>query len=151
MVGHLPGERRRALVVASVVTLALYLAMTALAHWLAGIGPGTLAADYLKGSAATQGIGLAVVWLGVGLWALAQAPLIAYRQGAYGIVASLTDTRAMRGLGLGFGALVIAVLAIAAAANVLADRLLVVGVLTAIALLALGLPDAPARRYEPPA
>jgi hypothetical protein len=149
MVQHKPGERRRSIVVASVVTLAIYLLIVALAHWTAGTKPGELSHDFLIRSLTEQSLALGAVWVGMAVWTLAQRKLIAYRQGAYWLIEAVTQVRALRGLGLGFGVLAVAVLVGSAVEHVLSTRLTIIGALVALICFGLGLPDAPAQRYAP--
>ncbi len=143
---HLPGERRRAIALASLVTLIFY----ALANAITGIPGATVGpqiAQVLAQSFWLQMGLLAPVWLGTLLIALAQRQLIAQNEGAYSAALAISQVRGMRGPGLLLGALVAALTGAGALMGAATPRVGVIGLFAAAYLLALGLPNAPAARY----
>lgn len=143
---HLMGERRRSLALASIFTLAIYLIGYLLAF---SVGYSGLA-HVLRQPISAQFLLLAPIWLGWWIFAQAQRRLIAHGAGAYRFLLAITEVRGMRGLGLGFGAGILAAIGACGILGILAPPLAVVGTMAGSALLFLGLPHAPEARYLPP-
>lgn len=144
---HLPGERRRAVALASLVSLAVYLLWEGLAA-IPNSSFGHQFAHLLGQPVWLQAALVAPIWLGTFVVALAQRQLIAHREGAYAALQAITHVRGMRGPGLTLGLVMLALLIAGAVFNVLMPHLLIVGALASTFLIALGLPHAPAARYE---
>jgi hypothetical protein len=145
-VPHVPGERRRTVALASLVTLVIYFAW----EGIAAIPHSAFAqhfADLLAQPLVVQAALLTPIWLGVFFIALAQRQLIAQKEGAYGALLAISQVRGMRGPGLVLGFALLVGLVAGAIFNVLANSLIIAGGLAALYLFALGLPDAPAARY----
>lgn len=142
---HMMGERRRALALASVMTLAVYLIgyLLAFSVRISGL------AHLLLQPVPTQFLLLAPIWLGWLIFAMAQRELIAHGAGAYRFLLAITEVRGMRALGLGFGGCVIAATVAIGLLSELTPQLAIVGAFTGSALLFLGLPHAPEARYLP--
>ena len=143
---HLPGERRRAIALASLVTLSLY----ALTNGITGIPGATIGAQLANVLAQPFWLQLALlapIWLGVWVITVAQRQLIAQNEGAYSAALALSQVRGMRGPGLLLGSVVAALTGAGAIIGVVTPRLGIVGLFAALYLLALGLPNAPAARY----
>lgn len=140
------GERRRAIALASLTTLAVYLGIVTLAKWL----PSTQASHIILLDWWKQVGILTPIWLGAWLIALAQRQLLAHGEGAYTAFLAFTQVRGMRFLGLILSLIMAALLGITFFAGSLSARDGVIGLLATLALLALGLPDAPEHTYRPP-
>ncbi len=143
---HLPGERRRAIALASLATLGFY----ALANAITGIPGATIGAQIANVLAQSFWLQLALlapIWLGVWLISEAQRQLIAQNEGAYGVALALAQVRGMRGPGLVLGTLVGALTGAGAIIGVVTPQMGIIGIFAALYLLALGMPNAPAARY----
>lgn len=149
---HLRGERRRAVALASLITLVLYLIAAALSG-LTNVPLGQGFARLLGQPVYLQLIFLVPIWAGVWLFAIAQRELIAQSEGAYGALLAVSHTRGMGLPGGILGGLLVIALAAGYVLNVLSPIIVVAGVLAALYIIALALPNAPASRYEfnPPA
>ena len=144
---HLPGERRRAVALASLVTLVIYFVWEGLAA-IPASSFGHRFAELLGQPLWLQVALVAPIWLGTWLIAMAQRQLIAHNEGAYGAILAITQVRGMRGPGLLMGLFLLALVVLGAVFNVLTPHLMVIGALTTLYLVALGLPNAPQARYE---
>ncbi len=149
---HLRGERRRAVALASLVSFAVYVLAVALAS-LNNLPVGQSFARLVAQPVWLQLALLAPVWFGVWLFALAQRQMIAQDEGAYRALLAVSHTRGMGGPGLLLGALVLLLVAGGYLLNVLTPAVSITGLLGALYLIALGLPNAPAAHYDfrPPA
>ncbi len=149
---HVPGERRRAVALASLVTLAFYAIIEILAE-IHGLSISRGCTQLLGQPLLLQVLLLAPIWLGAWLFALAQRELIAQNEGAYGALLAISHTRGMGAPGLLLGAVIAILLASGFLLNVLTVPLFLTGVFAALYCIALGLPNAPASRYTftPPA
>ena len=149
---HIPGERRRAVAVASLVTLVIYFAWEGLAA-IPNSSFGHRFAELLGQPLWLQAALVAPIWLGIWLIAMAQRQLIAHNEGAYGAVLAITHVRGMRGPGLLMGVFLLALVVLGAVFGVLTPHLMLIGGLATLYLVALGLPNAPQARYDfhPPA
>lgn len=141
----LRGIRRRTVALASLTALAVYLTIYALALW----APFTNADRFLNQPVLLQLAILAPAWLGAFLVALAQRDMIAHGEGIYAALLAITQVRGMRLIGLGFGAVMVLLLALAFLTGGLSARFGIVAVLSALTLIPLGLPDAPDQAYRP--
>jgi hypothetical protein len=150
MIFHTPGERRRTIALASLVALILYLAAAAIVSFASSSDLGHAVARFFVLPAIEQGGIVAIIWLGAWITFFAQREAIATTDSPfYRFLVNLTDVRGLRGLGLGLGALVLALLVVTYAYNTLTPVVGISGVLVALALVALGLPDSSSRRYSP--
>jgi hypothetical protein len=143
---HLPGERRRAIALASLVTLIFYALANAIAG-IPGAAIGPKITNVLAQSFWLQLALLAPIWLGIWIVTIAQRQLIAQNEGAYGAALTLSQVRGMRGPGLLLGTLIAALTGAGAIIGVVTPRMGIVGLFAALYLLALGMPNAPAARY----
>ncbi len=143
---HLPGERRRAIALASLVTLAIYLIFVALAQIPNFTFTGGVA-RLTNAPMLEQLALLAFVWVGMLLVALAQRQLISHGEGGYVALLAITQVPGMRGPGLIGGLVLAGVVVLGAAFGILPERAGVALALASLYLLALGLPNAPAARY----
>ena len=148
---HMVGERRRTIALASLTTLLLYLVASAIVHWASTSDIGKGIAHFFALPAVVQGGSVAVVWLGWWLLWMGQREMIAYNEGVYGALLAITQVRGLRGLGLSFGVLVVAIVAITYAFGMLTPQLGIVSSLAALTFFALGLPNAPTQAYHPTA
>ena len=144
---QMPGERRRAVALASLVTLVIYFVWEAIAA-IPNSSFGHRFAELLAQPLWLQAALVAPIWLGVWLVAMAQRQLIAHNEGAYAGVQTITHVRGMRGPGLLMGLFLLVLVALGAIFNVLTPHLTLIGALTTLYLVALGLPNAPQARYE---
>jgi hypothetical protein len=144
---HLRGERRRAVALASLLSFAVYVLAVGLAS-LGNLPVGQNFARLLAQPVWLQLALIAPVWFGAWLFALAQRQLIAQDEGAYSALLAVSHTRGMGGPGLLMSALVLLLLAGGYLLNILTPALFITGLLGALYLGALGLPNAPASRYD---
>jgi hypothetical protein len=149
---HLRGERRRAVALASLVSLVLYLIAAGISG-LTNLPLGQGFARLLGQPVSVQLIFLVPIWAGVWLFAFAQREMIAHDEGAYSALLAVSHTRGMGLPGGILGGLMVIALGAGYVLNVLSPAIVVAGGLAALYIIALALPNAPARRYEfnPPA
>jgi hypothetical protein len=145
---HLPGERRRNIALASTFNLFLYLLLAGIAQLTASSGIGHSLNHFLSLTGFEQGIVVGLIWLGFWLIANAQRELIAHREGSYALLQTITDVRGMRWVGLFFGVVTLAIVALVYLLGSLTPQFGVTGILITVTLLTLGAPDSPSRRYH---
>lgn len=145
MLSVLRGARRRAIALASLTALGVYLVIWSLAVW----APFTQAARFLALPVLAQVAILLPAWLGGWLVAQAQRELIAHGEGIYALLLALTQVRGMRLIGLSLSAIMALALALAFLTGDLSARFGIAGALSALTLFALSLPDAPDHVYHP--
>ena len=145
---HLHGERRRTIALASIMTLFLYLITISVAVLASSTPVGQTFGKFFALRDLVQTGIIAIVWLGWWIIAMAQRELIASNHGIYGAALAITQVRGLRTIGLTFGTLILMLLGLTYIFETIDTRLAVVGMLSAITLIVLGLPSAPPHTYR---
>ena len=142
------GERRRSIALASLLTLVMYLLLTGTANLAPGSGFSQVVQKFMHLPALTQILTLAIIWTGGLLMSLAQRQIIAHGEGGFVVLLAITQTRGLRTIGLLSTALMVGLLVIAVGNMAFTPHIFIVGVLSTLTLLALGLPNAPLDHYQ---